>query len=57
MTTPAVTVDAVYSGFSAVFDSLTINDVVSVTPSANVKKIIAQGIVWVSPNSCAICNA
>lgn len=43
MTTPLITADAVYSGFSAVFDSLTINDIVSVTPAANVKKIIAQG--------------
>lgn len=42
MATPAITADSVFSVYPAVFDSLTIVDVVDVRPSSNVQKIVAM---------------
>lgn len=53
MASPAITANAVFSAFPAIFDSLTIPDIVSVTPSAGVKKIIARAGGSVDPNLIA----
>lgn len=53
MSTPAITSDAVYSSFPAKFDSLLIRDVISVNPSANVKKIVAMAGGSVDPGLIA----
>jgi hypothetical protein len=53
MATPAFTTDSVYSSYPAKFDSLLIRDVVSVNPSANVKKIVAMAGGSVDPGLIA----
>lgn len=49
MATPANTADSVFSSFPAVFDSLTIPDVIDVRPSTNLQKIIAYAGGSVDP--------
>lgn len=56
MTTPLQTADAVYSSYPAIFDALTIADVVDVRPSANVQKIVAYAGGLVTPDLIAEVN-